>query len=454
MQTQEKSNSDLILRDLGDDLILRRSTAKDAEALAEFNAVIHAEPDIANDGLRVAAWVRDLLTTQHPTFGSGDFTIVEDSRTGQIISSLNLISQTWSYAGIEFGVGRPELVGTLPEYRNRGLVRAQFDVVHGWSAERGELVQAITGIPYYYRLFGYEMALNLGGGRTGFLPQIPKLKEGETEPYRIRPARAEDLAFISDLYRNYCRRSLVSCVWGEAEWRYHLERMSAENVNRFELRIVETTTGEPAGCLAHAHFNWNRGWMFPVVFFEVMPGTSWAAVTPSVIRYMQATGEAQSSRDGQEPFGAFHFALGEKHPVYDVLTTRLPRLRKPYAWYLRVADLPGFLLRIAPALEKRLEASAYSGHSGELKVTFYRSGIRIAIERGRLATIEPWAPMPQGHSGDAAFPELTFLQLVFGYRSFEELKNAFPDCWYENDDAFGLLNALFPRQVSDLWPIA
>ena len=61
---------------------------------------------------------------------------------------MNLISQTWAYEGIPFEVGRPELVGTLPEYRNRGLVRAQFEEVHRWSAARGELVQGITGIPY------------------------------------------------------------------------------------------------------------------------------------------------------------------------------------------------------------------------------------------------------------------------------------------------------------------
>ena len=36
-------------------------------------------------------------------------------------------------------VGRPEAVGTRPEYRRRGLVRAQFEVIHAWSAERGEL---------------------------------------------------------------------------------------------------------------------------------------------------------------------------------------------------------------------------------------------------------------------------------------------------------------------------
>jgi len=43
---------------------------------------------------------------------AGDFLLVEDVRTGAIASSLCLIAQTWSYAGIPFGVGMPELVGS------------------------------------------------------------------------------------------------------------------------------------------------------------------------------------------------------------------------------------------------------------------------------------------------------------------------------------------------------
>jgi predicted acetyltransferase len=95
--------------------------------------------------------------------------------------------------------GMPELVGTLPGYRGRGLVRAQFEVVHQWSAARGELLQAITGIPYYYRQFGYEMAVNLGGGRVGFKPQLPKLTEGQAEPFTIRPSVEADLPLLPHL---------------------------------------------------------------------------------------------------------------------------------------------------------------------------------------------------------------------------------------------------------------
>ena len=167
-----------ILRDLGDGLVMRRSIAADAQAIAEFNSWVQGDPDAPHPIEGETYWALDLLRGNHPTFREDDFTIVEDTTTGKIVSVTNLIDQIWSYSGIRFGVGRPESVGTLPEYRNRGLVRAQFDVLHRWSAERGHLVQGITGIPYYYRQFGYEMALDLGGGRIGYVPNIPPLKAG------------------------------------------------------------------------------------------------------------------------------------------------------------------------------------------------------------------------------------------------------------------------------------
>lgn len=97
-------------------MILRRSTLAETETLVEFNARIHSDDGPDQPDEKVAAWVRDLFTRPHPSFNIGDFTIVEQADTGKIVSSMNLISQTWSYAGVKLKVGRPELVGTEPEY--------------------------------------------------------------------------------------------------------------------------------------------------------------------------------------------------------------------------------------------------------------------------------------------------------------------------------------------------
>lgn len=435
-----------ILRDLGNGLVMRRSTPQDADALAEFNRLIHADNEA--DGQCLAAWTRDLLTRPHPTFSPNDFTIIEEVATGRIISTMNLISQTWSYEGIKFGVGRPELVGTLPEFRNRGLVRMQFEEIHKWSAERGEMIQAITGIPFYYRQFGYEMALDLDARRFGYEAQVPKLKEGEAEPYTIRAAQESDLPFIEKLYDQTCQRSMIACERTLAMFRYELMGRS-ENNNCWVSCIVEDKAGEPAGFFRHPGYHHDS---LVAARYELKPGISWLEVTPSVVRYLWAKGQEYAKRDGGD-CNSFGFMLGAAHPAYEALGKRLPTRRDPYAWYLRVPDVRGFLDYIKPVLEKRLAESIATNHSREIRISFYRTGLRIMIEHGKFAAIELWKPAPRAE-GDVAFPDLTFLQLLFGYRSYEELEYTFADCWCDADDVRVLLNILFPKRLSNVYPIA
>lgn len=444
MFTRQKT----ILRELGSGLILRRATPEDADALAEFNARIHGENEA--DRQRVAAWTRDLLARPHPTLSPDDFTIVEETASGRIISSMNLIPQTWTYEGIEFGVGRPELVGTLPEFRNRGLVRVQFEEVHRRSAERGHLVQGITGIPFYYRQFGYEMALDLGGRRFGYEGNVPKLKDGEAEPYCIRPATEADLAFVAELYQQATRRHAIACVRTPEIFKYELEGQSSLNANRHEMRLIEDQAGEPVGYLQHSHWLGMTG--LSALWYELRPGTSWLAVTPTVVRYLWNKGREYAEREGKM-CNSFGFMLGAQHPVYEALRKDLPACHEPYAWYLRVADLPGFLNHIKPALEERLAQSVAAGHSCEIKISFYRNGLHLAIEKGRIISIEPWKPTPED-GGVLAFPSLTFLQILFGYRSYDELHRAFADCWCDGEEVRALTNILFPKKLSDVFPVA
>jgi hypothetical protein len=333
------------------------------------------------------------------------------------------------------------------------LVRQQFDEVHQWSAARGELVQVITGIPYYYRLFGYEMAMTLGGGRVVYLPQIPALKEGAAEPYQIRPVTAADLPFIANLYDQGCQRWLVKCEWDEALWRYELFEKSPQHVNRLEWHIIQTPAGEPVGYLGHPPYVWNT--MLVASAYELKSSVSWTQVTPTVMRYLRQAGEVlpPGLGDQKKPLDSIGFWLGTDHPVYEAYPDRLGSVRKPYAWYVRVPDLPAFLRQITPVLEKRLAASLLAGYTGEARITFYRGGLRLVFDQGFLTTVEPWRPAPVGHVGDAAFPELTFLLLLFGYRSLEELRYAFPDIW-ANEDTTVLLEILFPKRASNIYPIS
>jgi len=431
--------ADDIIRDLENGLVIRHSTAKDTERLVQFNREIHGEDEWDRKGLE--DWTRDLMSGEGPTFDTSDFTVVEDTQAGEIVSTCCLISQTWAYEGIPFKVGRPELVGTKKDYRRRGLVRHQFDIIHHWSEARGELVQVITGIPYYYRQFGYAMALNLEGGRSGYEPHVPELKQGEEELFSFRLAGEADIPFLMATYDRGCQRELISAVWDEDQWRYELTGKRQYNINRREIYIIEDREGASVGFIGIPPVKWRESSALTV--YELSPGFSWSAVTPSVVRFLWRKGEELGKAQNFKQ-KAFTFNLGEAHPVYEVIASRLPRIRKPYAYYVRVPDLPVFIRMIAPVLEKRLSQSAFANHTAEIKLNFYRG----YLEEVKLLNFE------ELDSCAASFPPQVFLHLLFGHRTMEELDYAFMDCSTKDQETTGLVNALFPKKPSHIWTIS
>lgn len=200
-----------------------------------------------------------------------------------------------------------------------------------------------------------------------------------------------------------------------------------------------------------AHTPWLRHGRLGVHALELLPSTPWTTVSATVLRYLRSFCDTLPSNDGK-PCVGFRFGLGESHPLYDALGGKLIGNRHSYAWYIRVPDIPGFIRHIAPALEARLAASCCAGYSGELMLSFYRNGVRITFDDGRLTVAEPWQPTVEAR-GDTSFPFLTFLQLLFGYRSLDELCHAFADCWTHSEETTALLDALWPRRPSCVWGI-
>jgi hypothetical protein len=373
-----------------------------------------------------------------------------------------LIRQTWAFGGVPVGVGQPELIATHPDYRGRGAVRAQLETVHGWSAAHGDPLLIISGIPGYYRQFGYELALQQGGGPALHTSSLPRPDPDEPRPFRVRPLRDADLGFLTRTYAAGTRDYLVTVPRDETLWRYEWQGRGEESAQRQELRVIETAAGDAVGILAHQPRV--NGTVLEVTEWKVASGVSWRAVWPTVLAYCWDAGEAYARRGGRALGTLSFWYLGDSHPIDQI--ARLPWPRRRWAFYVRVPDLPAFLRAVAPALERRLAASPCAGHTGELRLGFYRpEGVRLGFEAGRLVTATAWRPdfglgslevgLPtkDPRRPTAMFPGLAFLQLLFGFRSLDELQHAFPDCIVRDPEARALLVALFPRHPSDVWPV-
>src|SRR5256714_5468036 len=234
-------------RELGDGLVLRWSTADDRERLVQlYSMVFREEPDEPPDAT-IAAWTRDLMSGRHPLIRPTDFALVEDTRRGAVVAGTCLLSQVCEYGGIRFLMGRPELVATDEAYRNRGFIRAIFELIHARSAAKGHMAQCISGIAYYYRQFGYEYALDMGGSRRVYFPAIPKLEAGATEPFHLRDAMPEDLALLLALYDRERAPALVSARVDEQYLRWRLDGANPEAGGR--TRMIVRADGLTVGCV-------------------------------------------------------------------------------------------------------------------------------------------------------------------------------------------------------------
>ncbi len=100
-------------------------------------------------------------------------------------------------------------------------------------------------------------------------------------------------------------------------------------------------------------------------------------------------------------------------------------------------------------LEARLANSVAAGYSGELKLKCQgQGGLHLVFAKGRLAGAESFA----GSQGvTASFPNHTFLHLLFGFRTAQEIHHLYQDCGLGGPETQLLMKILFPKLPSNVW---
>ena len=434
---------------LDENLTLRWATPADNDQLVEL--AYHALDEEDESAPFVKIFVQDWVDGKFPLLRHEDMTVVEDTKTGMIVSSMCLFSENWRYGETPIKVGRPELVMTHEDYRRQGLVRKQFEVIHALSAQRGEIMQVITGIPSLYRLFGYELSLELGGGYRIYPPSFPKLKDEIKDEYRLRtPASEVDQAFVRDLHEQNTRDMLFSMEVPEEVWKYEFDAYRDGSDGKFEWLLIEDKHGQPLGYLQHDHVFW--GPVMDVNFLALKPGVGYLNLLPHLLHGLWEIAQRKFVDDSfdhpaDEVLGLY-LRLGREHPIYDAIGRDMMLKAQPYAWFVRIPDEVAYLKAVKPQLEHHLQHSVAAGYTGNLKLNFYRRGAHLIFEEGKLS-IESWQPS-DGSAGDAHFPANSFWSVVCGQKTASQLGDEIADCSVSRT-ARVLLDSMFPEFTGQVW---
>ncbi|CAO3567936.1 unnamed protein product [Mortierella alpina] len=510
--------------DLENGLIMRWSMAQDKDNLIDCLGTAFRWDVFAADvkdgeepgkNEYIEAFVGWLMSGDHVAASQNDFALVEDTALmaqpgkNPIVAVVALARVAGYFGSVNMQFGVVTAVGTLREYRNRGLVKKlMLLMIHPAADERGDEIVFILGIPHFYRQFGYECAVPSRIGRTlkALETFIPSLPAGNTEPFSLRDATSADIPFLVRMStpKKLYSKAEIGTYYDHDVWRLIVDVHSPEctkthhDTHHHASIILDSQTHQTIGVCLTSHILGRWSWEA----FSIDEGVAiYRQVLPSVLRQLRAAdrphfesyntrlnnnvlpdeSDLEKRARGQFPpltYADLYVKLTAHHPATKLLAAqgKLEPAREPYPMYTRIASLPKFIHKIAPVLESRLRGSAFGGITATLLINFYRKiegmsskGLKIVFDEGRLKHASDWEyksaeeqfyearekgfakevqdpePSQKGVIFKAHFAPLTFTRLVTGSTDVEELLKRDGENGVDGAEAKLLLSILFPK---------
>jgi GNAT superfamily N-acetyltransferase len=396
--------------DLPGGLVLRRATPADIEGLLDINGQLLGEDS------RVE--IKFLIEGGVPGLGLADFLVVVEPG-GRVVSSLSLLTQELRVGRTVLKIGNPEFVSTLPEYRGGGIIRRLFAVLEQLQKERGLAISAIMGIPYFYRLFGYEYALE--DFRQGFLtPNLHREKMAAIPDLEVRRAVESDAPLLAKMYAETAAQADIALLMAESGWAWAARTRELEANN-----LEDWVALEKGRLIAYARLHLKGNTMAIFRLTGELAG-------------QQALIKKALDWPSLEKLGIGTF---RNNPLTRWVASLGPERRPSYANYVRIIDPALAFRQLGPELESRLAASPFAGLSREVELGFYRFGVALTFEEGKLVRVEA----RPGHQSPAiGIPPDLLPKILMGFRSLDELAGLFPDFIVPEEEDWTLLQILFP----------
>ena len=393
---------------LPDGLVLREGRPSDLDQVGAL-LVERGEPVDAPD---------HRLVVEDPDLGWGACAVVADG--DRIVSTATLLDETVRIGDVVLPAGQVELVATDTEYEGRGLVRALMGWAHERSLARGQVLGVMIGIPYFYRLFGYEYAINIP--RVHALTGPPGTGG---DGFSLRPAGPDDIAAIGDLQDAVQADFDVAMPHPDPRRRWLIEHDA-------------TTT-----CVLE------RG------------GTIVATARTRADDDELLLAEP-AARDNEAAVALLR-AVTAEHPSAEVQVVHRPGTVTGRAWqdllgpanelseeyYVRIPDPAVLLDRLRPLFAQRLTAAGVDRAGKDIVVSTYGRHYRMAVTDEGVGPVRAGGPLqgPGSEGGCGVAPD-RLPALLFGPLGMHGMCRRFADVYPGPDQE--LFTTLFPPLTADL----
>jgi predicted N-acetyltransferase YhbS len=391
-------------RRLGDGLQLRTAAEGDLDQIGALLAARGEEAD-----------AEDMLLVSNDPDEGLDAVMVVVEGGDRVVSTATLLRETVTIGDVDVPTGQVEMVATDPAFEGRGLVRALMDEAHRRSTERGDLLQVMIGIPFFYRQFGYSYSMPIP------LPwDLHTVPDADPEVL-VRAAGAADIEAMAALQADAQSGADVRMGHSAGCWRWLVERSgSTQLVAERDGTIIATARQTPP----------EEG----VVLGELAGADQ--GLRALVAAVTEHGDVAVLERSGLDPLVA---EIAEPPEAPD---------RGREWFYARVGALAPLLDHLRPVLLERFRAAGLGGRH-EVLLSSWRSHVRFSIDDDTMSEVfaggPEQAPISKGGSG---VPPDALAPLLLGPFGAAGLETRYGDVLLGRQR--DLMEALFPPMTSDL----
>jgi predicted N-acetyltransferase YhbS len=401
-------------------VVHKPSTRDDLEQIYELMRVVFPDE-------RVDALIRRLLDYYPETTINHVFSVRSG---GETVAALIMIPQTWVLDGVELRVAEMGCVATRPDHRRRGLQRMLNEAFDRYAEERGFDLCALAGIPYFYRQFGYEYAVDLDHSTSLDAERIPDTEDS----LEARPFSEDDVEAASTMLDEAQSRYHVSCPRTRGVW---LMQHRTGHYNGEPFKAVALTAGGELKAYIRYSVDASNG-----VLVLKEAGLESPRYVEQVLAYIGAACKAYGLKK-----------MNSRQFYGDEPTKTMVELGgvsvAPYAWQVKVLDHLGLLRKLAPLLESRLRESGYGDLNETLNLNFRKFNIEMTVKEGKILGVERGIDCRDRTIGLNPY---MFPQLLLGHRGVPELEAAYPD-FRIKDTHRSLVEAMFPRKPGYIFHI-
>ncbi len=393
-------------QEIGNGLVMRNACAEDFPSLLDHFRAVHG---------RTVVDMLGAMLEHHPRFTWEDTFVITRPGSGEMISCVILLRNAWRLAGITFPTVEMEAVGTLEPFRNQGYMWHLNEEFEKRSGEIQPVFQAIAGIPYFYRNFGYEYAAPLGAGYPVAPGLVPKVPEGEKKAITFEEV---DVKRFEEFLR-YRRTHLSSEQW-QKTWQRELNPEDSAY-------LLFNPTSEEQECFVYYLVKSDA---MTVGVFYLSHGESMIDVAELYLdNYRDVDVVLRFALEKSQEWGGLPLRVlpPNQAQVRESVRVRssVDTIRR-YAWYIKIPSLSRFIRVIAPLLAARLRNTEFHDFNGELKITDYKGGHTLAFEGGKLREITNTDERDPSKY-DLRMSRGALTRLLMGYETFDTLALHEPD---------------------------